>query len=98
MLQYGGEVIPLEDEGGLLRQQVSAEGAAIVLICRRGKEQERRRTGIVVRRVLDVCAGEMIAADPAVSAEPLARVNHQVTTMHRGFGEATAAAVLEGAA
>jgi two-component system chemotaxis sensor kinase CheA len=96
VLQYGGEVVPLEDEGGLLDELAGVrDGTATVLICMRRKEQGSHRTGIVVRRVLDVCAGEMLSVDTGLSAAPLARVNHQITTVHRGF---EAVGVLEGAA
>lgn len=93
VLQYDGELLPLEDEGGLLRMLRAGNSvAATVLICTRpvefgaDDEIERRRIGVVVRRVLDVCAGELLPADTAVCGSPVARVNERITALHRGFG------------
>jgi two-component system chemotaxis sensor kinase CheA len=42
---------------------------------------------MVVRRVLDVSAGRLLAADAAASGDQLAMVKDRVTTVHRGFAQ-----------
>jgi len=86
VLQYSGEVIPLEDEGDLLHElKGTVNAAATVLICRTG---EGRRVGVTVRQVMDVCAGEFLPVDAAVSASPLARIKNRVTMVRNGFASA----------
>jgi two-component system chemotaxis sensor kinase CheA len=97
VLQYRGELIPLEDDGNVLRALAeagtnpSAGDAAMngqtatVLICLRPEAHGVRRVGMVVRRVLDVSAGRLLAADAAASDEQLVMVKDRVTTVHRGF-------------
>jgi two-component system chemotaxis sensor kinase CheA len=100
VLQYRGELIPLEDDGELLRELSAArrtvavdtvEAAdgrtATVLICLRPEAGGTRRMGVVVRRVLDVSAGTLLDADSAVCAEQLAMVKNRVTTVHREFAQ-----------
>ena len=77
--RYGGELLPLEDEDKVLPElkegsmvansaMVHAAGGheatATVLICLRPGMRATRRVGMVVRRVLDVSAGTLTAADP----------------------------------
>jgi two-component system chemotaxis sensor kinase CheA len=100
VLQYRGELIPLEDEGEVLREMSAAEGTSIaggatneettatVLICLRPESHGVRRVGMVVRRVLDVSAGTLLGADAAASEEQLALVKNRVTTVHREFAQA----------
>lgn len=97
VLQYRGELIPLQDEGGVLSEGSAAEVAdaadnlapdarvATVLICLRPDARGTRRIGVVVRRVLDVAAGTLLAEDAATCEEQLALVKDRVTTVHRGF-------------
>ncbi len=86
VLQYEGEVIALEDEGGLLLELSGASSASVtVLICGAG---EGRRVGVVVRKVVDVCAGELLPMDALAGAGPLARIRDKVTAVHRGFERA----------
>jgi two-component system chemotaxis sensor kinase CheA len=105
VLQYRGELIPLEDDDNVLRALARAEAAAsavaaasagnaakdgataTVLICLRPEAHGVRRVGMVVRRVLDVSAGRLLAADAAASGEQLAMVKNHVTTVHRGFAQ-----------
>jgi len=82
VLQYEGGVIPLEDEGGLLTELDTARSGATVLIC---MTREGRRMGVVVKTVVDVCAGELLPMDAAVCSSPLARIKEKLTTVHRGF-------------
>ena len=128
VLQYRGELLPLEDDGEVLRAlrvarkeiaaaagipaagrwvpdswatesgtgEAEGNGAcaeATVLICLRPGARGMKRMGVVVRRVLDVCAGTVLAADEALCAGQLAMVKERVTTL-RGDGS-TAAALLE---
>jgi two-component system chemotaxis sensor kinase CheA len=99
VLQYRGELIPLEDEDELLRERSAQDGSATVtvLICLRPDAQGARRVGMVVRRVLDVSPGTLLAADAAACKQQLAMVKNRVTTVHREFAQgvdATPAAVL----
>jgi len=99
VLQYRGELLPLEDDGNVLRALAEAEATAsvgdaqkdvrtaTVLICLRPEAHGARRVGMVVRRVLDVSAGRLLAADAAASGEQLAIVKDRVTTVHRGFAQ-----------
>jgi two-component system chemotaxis sensor kinase CheA len=99
VLQYRGELIPLEDEDDILREKSAQEGSATVtvLICLRPEAQGARRVGMVVRRVLDVSPGTLLAADAAECKQQLAMVKNRVTTLHREFAlesDATPVAVL----
>jgi two-component system chemotaxis sensor kinase CheA len=96
--QCGGELVPLEDEDEVLLELRAAnqsaesiageEGAmATVLICLRPRAHAVRRVGMVVRRVLDVSAGTLLAADPELCEGQLAMVKDLVTTVHREFAE-----------
>jgi two-component system chemotaxis sensor kinase CheA len=99
VLQYRGELIPLEDDGNVLHALAEAETnlspgdaakdgrTATVLICLRPEAHGVRRVGMVVRRVLDVSAGRLLAADAAASGDQLAMVKDRVTTVHRGFAQ-----------
>jgi two-component system chemotaxis sensor kinase CheA len=101
VLQYRGELLPLEDDGNVLHALAEAEAeatpspgdaakdgiTATVLICLRPEAHGARRVGMVVRRVLDVSAGRLLAADAAASEEQLAMVKDRVTTIHRGFAQ-----------
>jgi two-component system chemotaxis sensor kinase CheA len=99
VLQYRGELIPLEDDANVLRALAQAEATAstgdaqkdgataTVLICLRPEANGARRVGMVVRRVLDVSAGRLLAADAAASQEQLAMVRNRVTTVHREFAQ-----------
>jgi len=83
MLQYDGDVIPLEDDGGVLGELRAARStSATVLIC---TTRERRRVGVVVRRVVDVCPGELLLENTALCTSPLARVKERITAVHRDF-------------
>jgi two-component system chemotaxis sensor kinase CheA len=84
MLQYRGELLPLEDDGGVLQEFAGvAGGVATVLICGGGT----RRSGRVVRRVLDVTAGTWLENGDLASSEAddagLALVDERVTTVCR---------------
>ena len=94
---YGGELVPLEDEDEVL---LELRAPPIILtrppamparwqqcwicVCALGRIR-CRRVGVVVRRVLDVSAGTLLAADPELCEGQLAMVNHCVTTVHHEF-------------
>ena len=95
MLQYRGELLPLEDEGEVLQELRVKSGddtgvMATVLICgerRVGNERKSgvRRRGRVVRQVLDVTAGTWLeSGDFAGDDAELALVNERVTTVCGG--------------
>ena len=53
MVNFEGQLVPVEDAGGLLDAREDAAGPVIVVICRDGE----RHVGIAVCHVLDVAAG-----------------------------------------
>jgi two-component system chemotaxis sensor kinase CheA len=96
ILQYRGEVLPLEDEGNLLGLLAGKsrdwtgtpspgpelEAAVTVLICLRADPHGMKRTGVVVRRVLDITSGRMLAEDATGFGGQLAMVRDRVTTVY----------------
>jgi hypothetical protein len=58
---------------------------ATVLICLRPEAHGVRRVGMVVRSVLDVSAGTLLAADAASCGQQLVMVKKRVTTVHRQY-------------
>jgi two-component system chemotaxis sensor kinase CheA len=109
VLQYRGEVLPLEDEGDVLGSigatsdgiraptperpiadkssaaSENTQAAAIVLIFLRAGSHGMIRTAMVVRQVLDITAGTLLAEDAAGFSGQLAMVGDRVTTVHRDF-------------
>jgi two-component system chemotaxis sensor kinase CheA len=88
VLQYRGDLLALEDEGGVLcelSQLHQAEAMATVLICLRPGSRGEQRVGVVVRRVLDVTSGTMVEMDEG--GDRIAMVRDRVTTMHREFAQ-----------
>jgi two-component system, chemotaxis family, sensor kinase CheA len=110
MLQYRGELLPLEDEGNVLAAMEAAAslsethvsearpfdglragygapevvaGEVTMLICLRVGAHGVKHVGVIVRRVLDVSNGTLLAADEAASAGQLAMVKDRVITVHR---------------
>ena len=111
MLQYGGELIPLEDDddvlfemraatsivdapvaraayrrpgfGALSETPASAGRTVTVLICARPGAHLSRRIGMIVRRVLDVSEGKLLASDADLSDSRLAMIDNRVTMVHR---------------
>ena len=89
LLQYRGELLPLRDEGHVLAELEAAQGrgeeiSATVLICGSGKG-EMQRTGMVVRRVLDVSGGTLLEKNAASGEMELALVKEKLTMVHREF-------------
>jgi two-component system, chemotaxis family, sensor kinase CheA len=101
VLQYRREVLLLEDEGEVLRELgvvcregASEDEAATVLICLRPGARGIRRAGVVVRRVLDITAGTLLAEDAVEFAGRLAMVRDRVTSVHRGSAELASGAAV----
>jgi two-component system chemotaxis sensor kinase CheA len=80
VVQYRGDVVRLEDAGGLMAE---AREPWLVLICNRPEEPERR-VGLVVREVMDVAEGERMAGS-ASRDEGVVRVNGKIAFVYRGF-------------
>ncbi|MEO6982202.1 MAG: chemotaxis protein CheW, partial [Edaphobacter sp.] len=100
LLQYRGELLPLLDDGCVLKeleagQKAGVDVSATVLICSGVGMGAGRRSGMVVRRVLDVSDGALLDEDEAGGGMELAIVKDRLTTMHRDFGEKAAAAWME---
>jgi two-component system chemotaxis sensor kinase CheA len=89
LLQYLGELLPLTDEGNVLAEleteQPGDDVLATVLICGNAGAGGRARTGMVVRRVLDVSAGAVLEKDDATGGMELAIVKEKLTMIHRDF-------------
>jgi len=102
LLQYGAELLPLEDEGELLNAMDARPGTPVTaLICLQPREHGVRRVAVVVRQVLDVCPGALLAEDAAICDGPLAMIGERVTALHPGFSARAGtmpARVLEGVA
>ncbi len=89
LLQYRGELLTLRDDGRVLVELEAAqdrgeEVSATVLICG-GAGKEMQRTGMVVRRVLDVSGGTLLEKDSASGETELALVKDKLTMVHREF-------------
>ena len=91
LLQYRGELLPLSDEGNVLAEleaeQSGGDVLATVLICNGAGGSagagRRSRTGMVVRRVLDVSGGTVLEKDDATGGMELAIVKERLTMIHR---------------
>ena len=81
LVQYRGELLALEDEGGVLDELLAAgtEEFATVLICR--WHQGAARVGVVVRRVVDFAGGSLV--EDHTASDRMAIVNERLTVMHR---------------
>ena len=80
VLQYRGDLLVLEDAGGVLDESQQEE--ITVLICRRGSGA---RVGLVVRQVLDVAEGAMLSSEVQVCTERLAMVKERLTVVRDSF-------------
>jgi two-component system chemotaxis sensor kinase CheA len=92
VLQYRGELLALEDGGGVLREVEATDphGTVTVLICQRpGRGGDRRNhvVGMVVRRVVEVAGGDVLDHNAEISAGRIAKVHERVTVVHDGFGQ-----------
>ena len=84
LLQYRGELLPLEDRGEVLAELAAGGGErlATVLICG-AAARGGRRCGMVVRQVLDVSQGTALDRDNGPSGMDLALVKEKVTVVYR---------------
>jgi two-component system chemotaxis sensor kinase CheA len=78
ILQYRGELLPVEDAGSVL-ENTGAEEILTVLICRR---RDAGRSGLIVRAVLDVGTGSPLASGLELCGEPLALIGDRLTVVH----------------
>jgi two-component system chemotaxis sensor kinase CheA len=90
LLQYRGALLPLRDDGRVLMeleeiQERGGEASVTVLICGGSGKGEMQRTGMVVRRVLDVSGGTLIDKDAVTGEMELALVKEKLTMVHREF-------------
>jgi two-component system chemotaxis sensor kinase CheA len=77
VLNFAGQLLPVEDSAGLIEEALSRQEARIiVVVCRDG----HRQVGIVVSHVLDVAAGrELFEAGKSEPAESVILLKEQVT-------------------
>jgi two-component system, chemotaxis family, sensor kinase CheA len=80
VLQYRGELVALQDPGRLLDEAGSGH---LVLICRR-PGNPKLRVGLVVRGVVDVAEGEVMAGSASRNGA-VARVNGRLAMFCPGF-------------
>ena len=93
MLQYRGELLPLNDQGNVLpdleaMRERGEDVMATVLICGDASMGGEQRVGMVVRQVLDVSTGTLLEGETAsdgVGME-LALVKEKLTLIQRKFG------------
>jgi two-component system chemotaxis sensor kinase CheA len=86
LLQYRGELLPLSDDGHVLEELGDGvEQSATVLICGDVRQENKRRMGVVVRRVLDVAPGSRVEREGATAGMELVLVREKLTTVHREF-------------
>jgi two-component system, chemotaxis family, sensor kinase CheA len=86
LLQYRGELLPLSDDGHVLEELGDdTRKCATVLICGDVRQENKRRMGVVVRRVLDVAPGSRLERDKITADMQLVLVREKLTTVHREF-------------
>ena len=89
-LQYRGELLPLQDAGGVLceLQETGSEISLTVLICvrqRHGRDAGRQRIGMIVRSVVDVAHGELMEKNVQICDGRFARVGDLLTGVDESF-------------
>jgi two-component system chemotaxis sensor kinase CheA len=91
LLQYRGELLPIEDRGGVLKDLAlrDADATATVLICQTGHGSGRRRIGLVVRRVVEVANGDLVDCDAEICSARLTKVHERMTVVHEAFADRT---------
>jgi two-component system chemotaxis sensor kinase CheA len=87
LLQYRGELLPLEDAGNLLieMQNAAPTSPITILICRRSNGQ---RMGMIVRRAVDVASGTVMDGNADLGDTRVAVVKERLTALHTGFARA----------
>jgi two-component system, chemotaxis family, sensor kinase CheA len=88
MLQYRGELLAVEDHGGVL-EHLAREGAQeVTLIICTGRKDGRgcaTRFAMAVGRVVDVAAGDLIDEERQPGSTRLAVVSERLTAVHQAF-------------
>jgi two-component system, chemotaxis family, sensor kinase CheA len=79
VLNFEGQLLPIEDSGGVLAEaQWKPEAQIIVVVCREGN----RHVGIAVSHVLDVAAGsDLVEAGTALRTEGVTLLKDRVTSI-----------------
>ena len=88
LLQYRGELVPLEDGGNAVQAPNAAGGMATILICRRQGPRGPYRVGVIVQTVLDISDGTLLAPANWPAARPqdrFALVNDRVAALNHNF-------------
>ena len=82
VMQYRGELVVLEDAGGLWQElkDGAVNEAWLVLICRKSGKNARR-VGLVVRDALDVLEGELMES----AGGAVVRADGRLAMFHAGF-------------
>jgi two-component system chemotaxis sensor kinase CheA len=76
VLNFDGQLLPVEDAAGLISAAPDPETKVIVVVCREGD----RQVGIAVEHVLDVAAGDELFEAGAVQAAQGVTLLHQKVT------------------
>jgi two-component system chemotaxis sensor kinase CheA len=100
LLRYGGELMPLRDDGRVLDELSTEETQALetmvtILICRETIARGRQRFGMVVRQVFDISPGTLMDSDAAVDGMDLVLVKERLTVVCREVGAKDAAELQE---
>ena len=87
ILQYRGELLPLEDRGGALALTAGCGDQEItIVICEKQIAPGRtQRFGMVVGKVIDVANGDLLPENVQVCTDRLAMVNQRLTVVHQAF-------------
>ena len=87
MLQYRGELLAVEDHGGVLAElrQQGAQEATLIICLRQSPRGRASRFAMAVGRVVDVASGDWIAQDRQPGAGRLVVVSERLTAVHQGF-------------
>jgi two-component system chemotaxis sensor kinase CheA len=90
LLQYRGELLLLEDRGGVIEQSIRIGAKDItLLICERQTGGRRtQKVGMVVGRVVDVAKGELLAEDVPICTDRLAIVKERLTVVRQAVAPA----------
>ena len=90
VLNLAGQLLPVEDPGGLLESDERRKAIPVVVVCR----ENGRHAGIAVSHVLDVATGgELYEAGAGVRAAGVTLLKDKVTRVVRSGGEEAVGAV-----
>jgi two-component system chemotaxis sensor kinase CheA len=78
VLNFGGQLLPIEDAGGALANAADAEAPITVVVC----NDSSRQVGIVVTQVLDVASGsDLFEAGSSSHTSGVTLLNNRVTNI-----------------